>query len=100
MLCKTCTIFRMESEREEFMPRISSSHKEDFLKVKRLHSINYYDLSPDFVTRENTHAYWEFVYVDAGEVQCVMGEENKSVLNEQLNCIRQRLEQLILTIEQ
>ena len=47
----------------------------DYLKVKRLAAINYYDLSPDFITRENTHEYWEFVYVDGGEVRCVVDGE-------------------------
>ena len=57
------------------MSRLSFTRALDYLKVRRLASINYYDLSPDFVTRENTHEYWEFVYVDGGEVRCVMDGE-------------------------
>ncbi len=38
------------------------------LQIEKLSSIYYYDFTKDFVFNGERHNYWEFVYVDSGEI--------------------------------
>ena len=48
-----------------------SRNKRLCLNIKNIVSVSCFDLSPTFVTGEEIHDSWEFVYVDKGEVSCL-----------------------------
>lgn len=50
------------------------------IKIDKISSVNFYDLSPKFNTRMHNHSEWEIFYVDSGEVSCIL-EDQVVVLN-------------------
>ncbi len=48
-----------------------------FIKIEKLYTVNFFDLSPTFHTNLHKHDQWEFFYVDGGEVNCLTEEESK-----------------------
>lgn len=43
----------------------------DFIKIDKLFTVNFFDLSPSFNTAVHDHDDWELLYVDSGEVDCI-----------------------------
>lgn len=54
------------------------------LEIDVISAINCFDLAPEFETKENHHASWEFVYVDAGRIRCRCGEREAELLRGQM----------------
>ncbi len=51
--------------------------KTEYLVVRSLLSVNFFDLSPSFITKEEDHDAWELVYVDSGEISCICGDRTE-----------------------
>ena len=47
------------------------------IEIKKLYSINFFDLSPSFNTTIHKHEDWELLYVDSGEFDCIVEGEKK-----------------------
>ena len=47
------------------------------IKIEKISSVNFFDLSPKFNTQMHKHYEWELFYVDSGEVNCIL--ENRVV---------------------
>ena len=63
---------------------IKNSKQGDLIAVKRIVSVNCADLSPHFVTTENRHGAWEFVYVDSGSIESVTEDGTRKIGQGQL----------------
>ena len=48
----------------------------DSIKIQKLYSVNFFDLSPNFNTTVHNHSDWELLYVDSGEINCISDGEN------------------------
>lgn len=47
------------------------------IRVEKLNTVNFFDLSPSFNTAIHNHNDWELLYVDSGEINCII--EGKSI---------------------
>ena len=51
------------------------------IRVNSIHSVNLYDLSPEFHTGPHKHPSWEFIYIDSGEI-CTSISGEKIILKQ------------------
>ncbi len=49
---------------------------EDVIKIGKLYSVHYFEYGKDFRFKGEKHDFWEFVYVDKGEVTATAGERD------------------------
>lgn len=63
------------------MKKYYSYSVKKIINVKKLMAMDYIVVSKDFASPEESHAFYEFAYVDAGSLKCFSGEEN-TVLNQ------------------
>ncbi|MFD0710733.1 helix-turn-helix domain-containing protein [Paenibacillus sp. GCM10027626] len=47
----------------------------DYITVRQIVSLHYFEFSKDFIFDGEKHNFWEFVYVDRGEVEVIADEE-------------------------
>lgn len=47
---------------------------ESSIKIEKLYSVHYFEYSKDFIFHGEKHSFWEFVYVDKGEVTATAGD--------------------------
>lgn len=61
------------------MSYVSTTLKEEF-NIKEIVTIHYFEFAKDYIYEGESHNFWEFVYVDKGEVE-VMADTNGYKLN-------------------
>ncbi|WP_409344910.1 helix-turn-helix domain-containing protein [Paenibacillus sp. MBLB4367] len=57
------------------MIRFPKTKLAEYLTVKQIVSLHYFEFSKDFIFDGEKHNFWEFVYVDKGEVQVIADKE-------------------------
>ncbi|MDF2668253.1 MAG: hypothetical protein K0R67_559 [Paenibacillus sp.] len=51
--------------------RFPRTHLSEYLTIKQIVSFHYFEFSKDFIFDGEKHNFWEFVYVDRGEVEAL-----------------------------
>ena len=74
----------------------NKERNENLISVRQVIAVNCFDLAPCFVLEEDRHSFWEFVYIDSGEVLC--RTEGKEQLLKQGDIIFHRPHEIHSTI--
>jgi len=48
---------------------------QNILQIKNIVTIEYLELTPDFIYKNESHDFWEIIYVDNGSLECRMDNE-------------------------
>ena len=54
------------------------------IQIERIVSVHYFEYGPDFSFTGESHNFWEFVYVDKGEIIAIAGDKEHLVKKGQM----------------